>query len=316
MNASQLIISSSLAIAIAMPGVAVADSSVYASLRQSLVYTDTGATTGDTDDTSLVDQGSRVGLQGSQEFDGYRGFGRVEFGFDGNEQNSSPVVRLGYVGISGDFGTISVGSQWSAWDTYVGDEDTNFVTEGDWQNGTGRNGDTLKYAGRLGDISIEADVVFVGRDGAANRGLLDELQLALGYSVGSFTLQGALIERDGGATGYLGGGSLMGARLSYDAGPLGLSLAVAQDDTNFAGAEETLGVKVKASYINGPNTILAVVSSSDNQIAANAPIAVALGYQHDLSNRSRVSLELSSVDPDIAGLDSSIEGGVMYRHDW
>ena len=316
MNAPQLITNASLAIATAMPSMAFGESSVYASLRQSLVYTDNGAATGDTDDVSVVDQESRVGLQASQEFDGYRGFGRVEFGFEGNDQISSPMVRLGFVGISGDFGAISIGSQWTAWDTYVGDEDTNFVTEGDWQNGTERNGDTLKYAGRLGGLSIEADLVLVESEGEANSGLLDELQLALGYSIGSFTLQGAWIERDGGSTGYLGGGSLFGARLSYDAGPLGLALAVAQDDEDFEGVEETLGVKFKASYSTGPNTMLAVLSSSDNQLAANAPIAVALGYQHDLSNRARVSLELSSVDPDIAGLDSSIEGGVMYRHDW
>jgi len=27
-------------------------------------------------------------------------------------------------------------------------------------------------------------------------------------------------------------------------------------------------------------------------------------------------LKMSSVDPDLAGPDSSIEGGVLYRHDW
>ena len=247
----------------------------------------------------------------------------MEFGFDGSTQSASPGIRLGYIGVTGDFGTLSVGSQWSAWDTFVGGGHTNFVSEGDWQNGTGRNGNTLKYAGKIGALAIEADAVLVSQEGVANGGLLDEMQFALGYGIGGFTMQAALIERDGGATGYLGGGSLYGARLSYDAGPLSLSVAVAKDDAGFESAdggtlanEETLGVKLKASYATGSNKLLVVATTADNEVAANAPLGVALGYQHDLSNRSRVSLELSSVDPDIAGLDASIEGGVMYRHDW
>lgn len=323
MNINKLIINTSVAVALAIPSASIAESGVYASLRQSVVFTDSGMNSGNSDDTSIVDQGSRVGFQGNQDFGTYSGFGRIEFGFDGSTQAASPAVRLGYVGVSGDFGTISIGSQWSAWDTFVGGGDTNFISEGPWNNGTGRNGNTLKYAGKIGGLAIEADAVLVGQEGITNGGLLDEMQLALGYGIGGFTIQAALIERDGGATGYLGGGSLYGARLSYDAGPLSMSVAVAQDDTAFGSSdatlavnEETLGVKLKASYATGSNTLLAVVTTADNEVAATAPLGVALGYQHDLSNRSRVSLELSSVDPDIAGLDASIEGGVMYRHDW
>lgn len=324
MRKHQFLISTTLAIACAMPAVWASESGVYASLRQSVVYTDSGAMTGDTDDISVVDQESRVGFQGNQDFGTYSGFGRAEFGFNGGAQGSGMELRLGYVGISGNFGTLSVGSQWSAWDTYVGGTHTNFVGEGNWQNGPGRNGSTVKYAGKLGILSIETDLVFEGRSATANDGALDEVQVAFAYGSGGITLQGAIVSRDDGASGYLGGGKLYGARITYDAGPLTLSFAVAQDDQSFGSAdtsivaanEETTGMKFKASYAAGSNTFLAVVTSSDNKVAANTPQAVALGYQHDLSNRSRVSLELSSVDPDLAGLDASIEGGVMYRHDW
>ena len=150
-----------------------------------------------------------------------------------------------------------------------------------------------------------------------NNGLLDEMQLALGYTLGGFTVNAALIERDGGANGYKGGGSIYGARVSYETGPVALSFAVAKDDAQFGGnSEETTGIKLRASFASGTNSFLAVVTTADNEAAANQPLGVAIGYQHDLSQRSRVALELSSVDPDIAGLDSSIEGGVMYRHDW
>ncbi len=288
------------------------------------MFTESGSSAGDSDDIGFVDQGSRVGFQGNQSFGEFTGFGLIELGVDASEQNADAGVRLGYVGVSGNFGILSVGSQWSAWDTYVGGSDTNFVSEGNWQNGTGRNGNTVKYAGRIGQLSVEADAVIVGKGDAdpitgdaANSGLLDEMQLALGYTAGGITVNAALIERDGGTNGYQGGGSLYGARISYDAGPVTLSFAVAQDDAQFGdNTEETTGIKLRASYVTGANSFLAVVTTADNEAAANQPLGVAVGYQHDLSQRSRVALELSSVDPDIAGLDSSIEGGVMYRHDW
>ena len=102
-----------------------------------------------------------------------------------------------------------------------------------------------------------------------------------------------------------------------------LSVAVSPDYENVnapaelnAIGEQTTGVKLRASYGAEKNTFPAVVTSADSKVAAKMPQAIVPGYQPDLSNRSRVSLELSSVDPDIAGLDASIEGGVMYRHDW
>lgn len=304
------------------------ESSLYASLRQSIVYTESGESSGDSDDFAVVDQESRVGLQSNQSFGDFNGFGLFELGFDSSSQEDNPGVRLGYVGVSGEFGIVSVGSQWSAWDNYIGGSHTNFVSEGDWHNGTERNGNTLKYAGRIGSLAVEADAVLVSKGvvdpqtgDAENSGLLDELQLAVGYTNGNVTLNAAVIERDGGDNGYLGGGSLVGAHIGYDAGTFGLSFSIAQDDLSFRSAnsdveEESLGMKLRASYTNGANSYLAVVTTADNEVAANQPLGIALGYQHDLSQRSRVALELSSVDPDIAGQESSIEGGVLYRHDW
>ncbi len=303
-----------------------AEATVYASIRQALVYTKTDvAGTSSVQritDLEAVDGESRVGLQGNQQLGEITGFGRLEWGIDATTQSSSPETRLGYAGISGEFGTLSFGSQWSAWDTFVGDEHTNFVNEGAWHNGARRNGSTLKYAGQFGGLSLEADAVLIGTAVATsttlaeNEGVLDEIQLALGYNFGAVTVQAGWVERDGGATGYQGGGSLVGGRITYDAGGTTVALAIAQDDDRFGGMEETLGVKLRAEYVSGPNLFRLVVTQADNKTAGNTPAGIAIGYQYDLSARARVALEMSSVDPDIAGLDATTEGGVMYRHDW
>ena len=309
--------------------VSAADADVYGSIRLAVLYSDTGEAGSASDDITMSDESSRVGLQGNETLGDVTAFARWEWGVEADSQNSRLNTRLGYIGLSGGFGTVSFGSQWSAWDTYVGGDHTNIVSEGIWHNGTKRNGDSLKYAGKIGPVSIEADAVLAARvasdingDGVVgeterqNSGPLDEVQLAFGYSNGPFVVQAGVITRDGGANGYLGGGTLIGGRVTYEREKLILSAALARDDDEFGGAEETTGLKLRAGYRTGPNRFLLVVTQSNNNVADNNPNGIALGYQYDLSKRSRVALEMSSVDPDIAGPDSSIEGGVMYRHDW
>ncbi len=316
-------------IASVVSSVSLAESDFYGSIRQTLLYTDTDGANTD-GDIGVVDSESRFGFQGRQEIGSVTAFGRWELGLEANDQLSSPVTRLGFVGLSGDFGAVSFGSQWSAWDSYIGGDHTNFAEEGEWHNGTERNGDTLKYVGQFAGVTVEADAVLVAQETGeeateqpvpvtgANSGVLDEVQVALSYEIGSVSLEGAVIGRDGGEDGYMGGGFLYGARVGYNTGgPLTLAFAVALDDEDFGGDDErTLGFKLRASYKIGANNFLAIVTQANRNNAATRPFGIAVGYQYNLSKRSRVSLEMSSVDPDIAGSDVMTEGGVMYRHDW
>ena len=67
-------------------------------------------------------------------------------------------VRLAYVGLSGPFGSVSLGQQWSAYYLNVGTHASAKVYSGPGQKlGPFRTGNTLKYSKRLGRISLTAD---------------------------------------------------------------------------------------------------------------------------------------------------------------
>jgi predicted porin len=300
-----------LVLGLGVTQIANADLRVYGSIRQAVVHSD------GTDDARIVDVNSRFGLQGSEVLgSGMVVFGRWEWGADASVQDSSPGTRLGYIGISGDFGSLSIGSQWSAWDGFVGGDHMNVVDEGDWHNGTRRNGRSLKFAGNYKGVSFESDVVVAPEESGANEAVLDEIQFAVGYQLADLVFQGAIISRDGGEGGYLDGGRIAGARVSYTNDSLALSAAIADAEGFSDGAEELFGIKLRASLTRGPNDFIAVFTSSEDSESGGELRGLSLGYQHNFSERTRVRLEMASVDPDLAGRDKTMEGGVMFRHDW
>jgi len=286
---------------------------VYGSIRQAVVHNDSESS----DDLRIEDVNSRFGLQGSEALNsGLVVFGRWEWGADASVQDSSPGTRLGFVGISGSYGSLSIGSQWSAWNGFVGGEHMNVVDEGTWHSGTERNGRSLKFAGNYRGVSFEADTVLEPEDAGRNDAVIDEFQVAVGYQVGDLGFQGALISRVGGGSGYLDGGVIAGARVSYTNDEISLSVAVADDEGFTAGVDERSGIKLRASLTRGRNDFIAVFTTSENSETGNTPQGLSLGYQHNFSERTRVRLEMASVDPDLAGRDMTMEGGVMFRHDW
>lgn len=279
---------------------------VYGSIRQGFLYS------GDDNNAGLVDAGSRFGLRGSHQLDqGLTGFGRLELGIDIGAQDSKPGTRLGYVGVSGHFGSISVGSQWSVWDNYVGGDHALLVQEGVWHLGTARNSRTVKYANDPAGITLEVDAVMQEDD--AGSGWVDETQIGIGGVAGQLSWQAALLHRDG---AYNGGGQVVGVRVGYVNDATELSLALANTDDLGEDDMDLTGIKLRASYRNGANRFLAIVTSSDNRSLGSTSTGVTLGFQHHLGKRTRIVLELASVDPDIAGRDATTEGGVVLRHDW
>ncbi len=124
MNMKKTLIAAAVAAVVAAPAASYASSTLYGAVELGMTYasktTDSGKSS-----TSFFDNGSRIGLKGSNDLgNGLTGFYKLELGVntfnngsanDGtspyNEQKGQVKTRLGYFGVKGDFGTVIAGRQ-------------------------------------------------------------------------------------------------------------------------------------------------------------------------------------------------------------
>ena len=157
-----------------VPSVIFADANWYGSLRG-------GVEVGGGNDASFKDGGSRWGIKGSSEIsEGLSAIYRFEHKISTTDA-SQPGGRLAYAGLSGSFGTVSLGQIWSASFNHVGG-----ITDGSWFYGNSetsyRVGNALSYAMSAGAISMQLDAVM---DGGTDTGeSVDQLEFGMTVSLG------------------------------------------------------------------------------------------------------------------------------------
>lgn len=142
-----------------------AETTAYGSIRGLIDITNPagGAST-----TNLSDNGSRIGLKGSTDLgNGLTVSGRWEFGANAdNADDGIEGTRLGWVGLSGGFGSITVGNQWSTYYNTIGTHISPTYFLGQQFLGWFRTANTIQYSNGFGPVSLSADVrVDEGQDG-------------------------------------------------------------------------------------------------------------------------------------------------------
>ena len=175
-----------------------ADITAYGRIHNSIEFKDDGTTRSQ----DLSDYVSMFGFKFSDDIgNGMSAFARYEFGAttDHAPKTGSGISgRLAFVGLSGPFGSVSLGQQWSAYYRNVGiHASAKVYSIGPGQKlGPNRTGNTLKYFKKLGPISLMADArVDDEMDGESSWGN--------GFGIGAtltptdnFTLAGAFDSND------------------------------------------------------------------------------------------------------------------------
>jgi len=251
------LIAAAVAGALATP-VAIADVAVSGSIRTGVEYTGS--------EWVVSDNFSRLRFKANSDLgNGQSAFMNYEFrvNSDVGSLNSATgnTQRLSYVGIKGDWGTLSMGAQWSTLFNVVGtfiDKSNRYGGLGYWGNGGGqyRMADSVYLSTSLGGLSLSGDVQMA--DGGDD---LDRATIGGNMSLGGVSLGAAW--QDNGSSDFTG----VGASISL-AG-VGLSGGY----TDIAGAGSGYGINASIAGI--------LVAYEDSDAVADANIwghyAIGLG---------------------------------------
>ncbi len=165
-----------------VPSVILADATWYGSLRG-------GVTFGGGDDTRFMDGGSRWGIKGSNELaEGLSANYRFEHKLStanaslaNSEDGSASNGRLAYVGLSGGFGTLSLGQIWSASFNSTGAITDNTLLWGN-SHTSYRVGNALSYSNSVGNASVQIDAIMdSSRD---TGGAVDQVEFGMTIGLG------------------------------------------------------------------------------------------------------------------------------------
>jgi predicted porin len=261
---------------------------------------------------------SRWGLKGSEDLGGgLKGIFVLESGFDistgasangaGNSAaNQSSILfgRTALVGLSGGFGTVALGRQYTAYDTLRGatnniyDSNTFATTSAIWSTGV------VDYSNRVNNAISYVSPDFAGFSGAVVYGFGEDKTAALSASASTSVhikySNGPLLvgyahqrEKANGVGSVLFGGTTNNSNFGSTAG----SAALFADTRkyNMVGASYDFGVaKITGSYnqakgliaTNAAGTTTAAGKDKEFQVGASVPFgaaAVAVGYSRSKS---------------------------------
>ena len=154
------LIAAAVAGALATP-LAIADVAVSGSVRGAVKYD------GASSEWTMGNSGSRLRFKASSDLgNGQSAYMNYEFGVDSGlgSIQTGKTSRLAYVGIKGDWGSMSLGAQWSTMFNVVGtyiDKSNIYGGLGYWGNGSGpyRNANSVAVSTNIGGFGISADAV-------------------------------------------------------------------------------------------------------------------------------------------------------------
>ena len=232
------LIAVAIAGAMATP-VAVADVAVSGSVRAGLKYT------GSAKEWTVANNGSRLRFKASEDLgNGQSAFMNYEFGVDAAKGSiqTGTTARLAYVGIKGDWGSLSLGAQWSTLFNVVGtfiDISSTYGGLGYWGNGNTqyRMANSVHFSTDMGSMAIQADAqMSSGGDdldkatigatmglggvtvGAAwqDNGDNDVTGVGAGMTLAGISFKGGYTDVDNVGSGYGVNGSLKGLTVAYE----------------------------------------------------------------------------------------------------
>ena len=290
------IVAAAIAAAVAAPA-AMADVTVYGKMHYALVDTDANGTK--TEDYN--NNSTRWGLKGSEDLgNGMKAFFKNEFGMN-TIDGGTESARDAFVGLSGDFGTITAGrmSAPTKGTLYgIGNvqiADINHGEAGDFAGAFTSKGhrvsNALAYSNSFGGVNVTAAIT--GDQANAGTDFAENKSFSIDTNIGGVKVAYATLNY---GTGQGNDVDIFGAKMSFDA----LTVGVAYEDVD--STNDTTGVSL--SYKMGNNTFNVAYAETDVDAgSATDHDTTVVSLQHSLSKRTTAYIGYSEVDSNTAAND-------------
>ena len=296
------------AIALAVAGIVAtpmaAQADLYASARIGVENVDTAGVS----DARMRSFGSRFGVRSETDLgNGMTGFGRYEWDVDFNDADGTDdgiTMRHRYVGLKGDFGSLTIGQTYHTFYNHVvAPLDNPWWASGyAMVNYRGRTDGAVTYAGSAGAVSFGVTGYFLWE---AEEDMPDQIEAAASFGIGDMTL-GVALQNTASDTSQGSAGNdedIIGVTLSgvsFGDATMGIGYMTQDDDDSI-----TLDLGVG-------NFIVHYETLSDDS-ADSDPSMLMAGYTQSLGRNTTAWYEIVSYDADSGNSDddATILRGVL-----
>jgi len=312
MNFKTSAIALAVAGTVATPMAAQAD--LYASARIGLENVDTAGTS----DVRMRSFGSRFGVRSETDLgNGMTGFGRYEWDVDFQSSNTSTNDDIGlrhrYVGLKGDFGSLTIGQTYHTFYNHVvGPLDNPW-----WASGyamveyRGRTDGAVSYAGGTDNLTFGATAYFLWE---ADEELPDQLELAASFGVGDLGTIGVAMQTTETTQGSADTDDDIIAvtwhGLSFGDVSMGFGYQQQEDDSSIVADFGIGNAYVHVEMLSADAASAASFSGDDED-----QTLMTLGYTQSLGRNTTAWYELVSYDADSGNSDDDatiIRGVLKY----
>ncbi len=292
---------------------------VYGRVNNAISIRDSGSS--NVTDVSSVS--SRFGLKGNADLgNGMSAFGRYEFAtVTDKEQPGIADIRLGFVGISGGFGSIAIGNQWSAFfDTYgtlvSPTYSLGYFLYSSVAGGPFRTSNTIKYSNSFGPVYLEADLRLnesgeagdvaekINGDGFGIGVTINPTDNIGIYAAIDSEENNASVDADTGVSTAVADTDRAGVGVKLTFGGISISYGHMETEDG-ARTREHDQLYLSAGLWEGGSILLGTGTVDDDTTSAS-PSSVFLGLYHNMGGGLRLYVESTSVDPDNGGADNNV----------
>lgn len=302
-----------IAVTATATSVSYAETTLYGRIRNALVYTDydnpeNGSQEADWDEQwDVQNHSSRIGVKGSEDLgEGlkaiYQWEAEIETAEGGSTYDGGFKQRLGFVGLSGGWGTAAIGRQWTPYYNSVHKTDIwQLSGMDDWYLGETREGNIITYAspdfsgfsGKLATITTDESQGDIdgGEDG------VDWWNASLDYQNGPLSIGTSYMKYRGDDDYYQAG---IGAKYVFNDMFGVIAQYEKMDSTSIDGVDlDMSSYAIQGEYYFGNNTLRAMYGSVKDSDDIDKDFSTwALGLEHSFSKRTRVYAEYQDTEHD------------------